>query len=299
MNRVAFYYQTFSGLSPDLRVTDIYISSVHFGTDQDGEKYIHINDDPPDADCQRLMWKQTELFANRGVRIGLMVGGAGGGYAALFSDFDSYYPMLVDCINKHPWVTGVDLDVEEEVSMENIRMLIRRIRADFGTHFRISMAPLRYSLATDQAGMGGFVYKELYNTAEGRMIDYFNVQAYDDYSVAGFDQMVSNGYPANQLVFGMLSAQFNHQTAGEIMETLRRLRLNHPDIGGVFDWELFNATPSPVRWSELMTGLMNPPLLLQLADWASGWFRWLIRTDCCQMIGWILPQYPQSKEKID
>ena len=37
-----------------------------------------------------------------------------------------------------------------------------------------TMAPVSPSLETDYPGMGGFVYKDLYNSLEGKYIDYFN-----------------------------------------------------------------------------------------------------------------------------
>ena len=69
---------------------------------------------------------------------------------------------------------GVDLDIEENVSLDNVKMLINRLNLDFGSNFIISMAPLAISLTEDTPGMGGFVYKDLYNSKEGKLITYFN-----------------------------------------------------------------------------------------------------------------------------
>ena len=76
---------------------------------------------------------------------------------------------------------GIDLDVEEYASLDNIKMLINQLDGDFGSEFIISMAPVQSSLQQDYPGMGGFIYKDLYNTKEGQRINYFNGQFYDDY----------------------------------------------------------------------------------------------------------------------
>ena len=74
-----------------------------------------------------------------------MIGGAGGAYNYLFSDFEIYYKLLYDAINKYP-IDGIDLDIEEPVKLNDVKMLIRRIRKDFGRNFIISVAPISYAL---------------------------------------------------------------------------------------------------------------------------------------------------------
>ena len=61
MNKIIYYYQTFTGLENVLNqkpkvVTDIIISSIHFGLNIDGSPYIHINDNNPDDKIFNAMW---------------------------------------------------------------------------------------------------------------------------------------------------------------------------------------------------------------------------------------------------
>ena len=44
------------------------------------------------------------------------------------------------------------------------------------------MAPVQSSLEEDAPGMGGFIYKDLWLSPEGSLIDYFNGQFYGDFS---------------------------------------------------------------------------------------------------------------------
>ena len=45
---------------------------------------------------------------------------------------------------------------------------MNRLIQDFGEDFTITMAPVADALINDGAGFGGFSYKELYNSKEGK-----------------------------------------------------------------------------------------------------------------------------------
>ena len=261
--RVIYYYQTFNGLGPLLKnptCSHLHISAIHFGVNPDKSLYIHLNDFPPSEPRFDSMWEEAEQMAKQNVQIILMIGGAGGGYQELFSNFKAYYAMLRCCLLDHPFITGVDLDIEEYVALTDVQKLIRQIKSDF-PDFTIAMAPIQSSLQNDVPGMGGFCYKDLYHSPEGQMIDYFNGQFYTDYSVTAYTQVIENGYPVHQVVMGMTSEMFTDQTKEEIENTLQELVKTYPEFGGVFDWEQFNAYP---EWSEIMTKVIDPPL----------WFGW-------------------------
>ena len=54
MTKIIYYYQTFTGLTDILKgdsinVTHIHLSSIHFGSNDDGSPYIHLNDNNPNA----------------------------------------------------------------------------------------------------------------------------------------------------------------------------------------------------------------------------------------------------------
>ena len=245
IHRIIYYYQTFIGLSSILKsdtpVTHIHLSAIHFGVNTDGSPYIHLNNYPPDNKIFDLVWEDIAKAKQLGIKIVLMMGGSGSAYTVLFSDFKTYYPLLVQTIKEHPEIEGIDLDVEEYASLDNIKMLINQLDGDFGSEFIISMAPVQSSLQQDYPGMGGFIYKDLYNTKEGQRINYFNGQFYDDYSVESYQEAVNNGYPANKVVMGMIS----DQDLGNNVNVVSQLSKLYPQFGGVFDWEYFDAPPSP------------------------------------------------------
>ena len=59
-----------------------------------------------------------------------MVGGAGGAFQTLFSNFETYYNLLKQTLIKYN-LDGIDLDIEEEVSLENVKLLINKLSIDF------------------------------------------------------------------------------------------------------------------------------------------------------------------------
>jgi chitinase len=256
--RIIYYYQTFNGLKnilyQDTSVTHIHLSSIHFGTNTDETTpYIHLNDYSPYDKRFDQVWEDLLNAKKYNIKTILMVGGAGGAFGTLFSNFNTYYPLLRDLIidksvNENI-IQGVDLDVEEYTNIADIKMLIRKLKEDFGKDFIITMAPIQMSLQEDNIGMGGFIYKDLYNSPEGEMIDYFNGQFYMDYSENAYTQVIENGYPCEKIVMGMISGE-NYE------EELKKVYQKYgAKFGGVFIWEYYN---SPINWEKNVKSIMAP-----------------------------------------
>lgn len=265
--RVIYYYQTFCGLSDifssSYLPTHIHVSSIHFGP-----HYIHLNNAPPDSDTFADVWRELQQASDMGIKIILMIGGAGGAYQEMFSDYEFYYFLLKKTLLDYPFIEGVDLDIEEEVSLDDVKMLITDLKRDFGEDFIISMAPVQSSLENDSPGMGGFIYKDLYNK-EGSLIDYFNGQFYNDYSFNAYQRCIENGYPANKIVMGMIFDQH----LDDNLEEIKLIKKAYPDFGGVFNWEYFDAPPDPVhpnKWCELVYHFLTKRALEPTAFLHSG-----------------------------
>lgn len=258
MNRIIYYYQNFIGLDNIINkniITHIHLSSIHFRTNEKKIESIYLNDNYPSDKMFDSVWEECGKASKKDIKIILMVGGAGGAYTDLFSSFETYYNLLKDCIETYDCISGIDLDIEEDVDIHNIQMLICRLKNDFGNDFIISMAPLGDSLMYDSPGMGGFIYKELYESSEGKMIDYFNGQFYDSFSFDAYDQAIQNGYPSEQIVLGMVSSQFTPQTFENALVEVKRIKEKYPNFGGVFNWEYFDSPPDknhPEEWASEM-----------------------------------------------
>ena len=255
MNRIIYYYQTFIGLDYILSnnvVTHIHLSSIHFGVSSKGIPCVHLNDNEINSNIFEPVWKDCRNASQKGIKIILMIGGAGGAYYNLFNSFDVYYPLLKQFIQQHDFINGVDLDIEEEVSLSNVKMFIRTLKNDFGENFIITTAPLGDSLMNNSEGMGGFIYKDLYNSSEGKLIDYFNGQFYDSFTFEAYDKTIKNGYPQEKIVIGMQSCQFNEENFEIALNEISKIKQVYPNFGGVFNWEYFDSPPNkkkPVEWA--------------------------------------------------
>lgn len=251
--KTIYYYQTFVGLDKLLTHAEdidvVIISSIHFGKSK-----IFLNDNNPNDKLFDKVWYQTENLHNRNTTILLMIGGAGGAYNNLFNDFENNYNLLKELLEQKTWIDGIDLDIEESVDINNVKMLMDRLINDFGEDFIITMAPLSSSLQNDGSSMGNFNYKDLYKSKQGKYINWFNTQCYDSFSEETFDSIIKNGYPANKIVMGMESGQFNEKTFKNAISTLTNIK-NKYNINGVFDWEYLDAPPSktdPSLWCRIL-----------------------------------------------
>ena len=256
--KTVYYYQTFVGLhqlmshAQDIDV--IIISSIHFTPDSQGNPQIYLNDNSPYDSKFTQVWNEAEHLYNQGVTIQLMIGGAGGAFTELFSKFTEYYPLLKQVLSTKTFIGGIDLDIEETVDINNIKMLIRLLKHDF-PEFKITMAPLASSLTNDSPGMGGFSYKTLYKSYEERLIDSFHVQCYDSFSYNTFRSIVNNGYPPEKIIMGMESGQFTSDTFPQALDEVKQIIEDYPEMGGVYDWEYLNAPPDtkdPSQWCKYM-----------------------------------------------
>ena len=233
----------------------IIVSSIHFGKEKDGKKKIYLNDNSPDNNIFDDLWMETKKASVQGCKIMVMMGGAGLAYNELFIDFNVYYPQLVQMLKDRPWIQGIDLDIEEHASLENIQMLINKLVEDFGEEFTITMAPISPSLMSDGGSMSGINYKQLYQSDEGKYIHWFNTQCYDAFTEDTYDSIIQNGYPPEKIVMGMESGQFNGNTFKNALETIVQIKKKYPQVGGFYDWEYLNAPPDkkdPSQWAKLI-----------------------------------------------
>ena len=257
--KTIYYYQTFVGLHKLLThpqdIDVINISSIHFNEDKSGTKNIYLNDNLPNDKIFDEMWTETEKLYYNGTTIMLMIGGAGGAYQNLFEDFDTYYPLLKELIETKNFIGGIDIDIEEKVSLDNIKMFINKLKEDFGNYFILTMAPIAPTLMYDGPGLSGFSYKELYNSKEGKLINWFNTQCYQSFSFDTYDRIIKNGYPPNKIVMGMESGQFDKSNFNDAINQVKKCIQNYPTMCGVYDWEYLNAPPDKndcSLWCKLM-----------------------------------------------
>ena len=263
-NRIIYYYQTLNGLQDILNiektyVTHIHLASFHFGYDDEGTPYIHLNNYPPWDSRYDNVWKELQECKSRGIKIICMLGGAGGAFKTLFQDYDTFFNMWSKfIISKGDLIDGVDYDVEENIGLTNILKLLTSTMNTFDnnqlwkdtntglSNFIISMAPISYALESDVYGMGGFSYKELYQHPEGQRINYFNGQFYyGDFKLSYYTDCIETGYSSNKVVMGCIENQFSNWN--DYYELISNIKSLYPNFGGVFFWEYYKK---PTNWDK-------------------------------------------------
>ncbi|MDJ1132071.1 glycosyl hydrolase family 18 protein [Streptomyces iconiensis] len=276
--RMVMYYQTkhlrdgIGLISPELMLrptpalTDLIVAAVHLN--HQGPVLTINNWEPQDAGHDQ-MWEALAVTQRAGVHVLVLLGGAAvGTFARLAEDFEKHYGALRDFLT-HYRLDGVDIDIEEEVEVGPVRELILRLREDFGSTFKITMAPVARELwAVDEVVFKGFRYRQLYREC-GEEIDWFNAQFYNgwgslrdpgdyrrieavsadpDTRIVPLDKVVpialtneKNGDPASYVEFGRL------------LKTVRELRDTHGAVlRGMAGWEYFNSVvpgvDGPWQW---------------------------------------------------
>jgi hypothetical protein len=210
-----------------------------------------------------------------------MLGGAARGSFTLLdtpspSAFETAYSPLHELIRARS-LDGLDLDVEEPMSLQGIIRLIDRLKTDFGSDFIITLAPVAAALLNPLSNLSGFDYAEL-EKQRGEKISWYNTQFYcgwgDMYTSAMYDAIVWEGWRPDKVVVGLVTNPENG--SGWVPMLVLRLilgrlrdRYRAPGFGGVMGWEYFNSLPGarerPWEWATFMMRILRgaPDVLME------------------------------------
>ena len=248
-------------------ITHVNIAAFHLNSTLS----ITLNDDPYSAKKNTRLWEEVQVLQKNGVRVLGMLGGAHqGSYTALDGEkagFEAYYKLLREMIE---WtgLDGLDLDVEEAMSLPSIIRLIDRLKVDFGQDFLITLAPVATAMRSQQ-NLSGFNYEALEKAFADR-IAWYNTQFYCGWgnmaSTEDYERIIMRGWPASKVVVGLVTNPRN--CAGWIADeplrkTLTALKKKYPDIGGVMGWEYFNSMTEesgegkPWCWAKWMSKVLR------------------------------------------
>jgi hypothetical protein len=260
----------------NISITHLILAAIHLN---DPPGNITLNDHPPNHPRNQTLWAELSILRASGIKVlGMLGGAAKGSFTRLDLDevtFEAYYVPLRNLIRERN-LDGLDLDVEEPMSLVGVIRLIDRLKADFGEAFLITLAPVAAALMSSlpEHNLSGFDYEAL-EVMRGPKIAWYNTQFYcgwgDMSSTQGYDMVVMRGYAPHKVVVGMVTNPGNG--AGWVpfevlQEVLLNLRLRYgADFGGVMGWEYFNSLPGdrerPWEWAGYMTrnvrGLTAPP----------------------------------------
>ncbi|KAH7097653.1 glycoside hydrolase family 18 protein [Auriculariales sp. MPI-PUGE-AT-0066] len=280
-HRIATYYQTqydwghnaayVSPLPLIGRVTHLYLSAFHINEGKADGQSVTLNDNPPDqVPYYEQMWKDIQQVQDSGITVLGMLGGAAmGTFGRLASDWDKYYPDLSKVISDYG-LEGIDIDAEESTDIGTVIRLITQLKADFGSEFIVTLAPVATAL-TEGGNLSGFNYREL-ESQVGANISWYNAQFYSGFGSFFPDDLYvqitehADGiFPPEKVVASVLTAPElggGFTAVNDVVQALHDLvAVYGDDFGGIAGWEYFASLPggwtAPWEWAETMQNALN------------------------------------------
>lgn len=192
--RLVVYYQTHQNedgspisilplvQKPGIKVTHVNLAAIHINrNDNNNDRIITLNDHVPEHERNDSLWPELRILQATGIKVLGMLGGAAKGTFSVHTldseipaVFEKYYSALRDFV-RYRSLDGLDLDVEEQMSLRGIVYLIDRLRADFGKDFIITLAPVCPALFDPRRNLSGFDYREL-EAMRSKDIAFYNTQ---------------------------------------------------------------------------------------------------------------------------
>ncbi|KAK4169103.1 chitinase 2 [Cladorrhinum sp. PSN259] len=280
--RLIVYYQTHHTPSPEskhisvlplimqpgIHLTHLILAAIHINEDPNG---LTLNDHHPSHPRFDTLWAELRILQASGVKVlGMLGGAAKGSFTRLDlttqEQFERYYAPLATLVRERG-LDGLDLDVEEEMSLGGIIRLIDRLRADFGQKFIITLAPVAAALISPRHNLSGFDYAAL-ERERGREIAWYNAQFYcgwgDCSNPAMYEMILLRGWKKEKIVVGLVTSPENGggwvpwEVFGSVVPLMRG---KGEGFGGVMGWEYFNGLPGgrerPWEWARGMTRLLR------------------------------------------
>ncbi|KAK8035647.1 chitinase [Apiospora rasikravindrae] len=235
---------------PGIAVTHIIVAALHVNDDPNA---LTLNDHAPVDPRYITLWAELRIAQASGIKDQ--------------SSFEAYYAPVYNTI-KERGLDGIDLDIEEAMSLGGVIRLIDRLRADFGPDFLITLAPVAAALLDVRRNLSGFDYEAL-EVMRGSQIAWYNTQFYCGWGDAStpimYEMIVARGWSPDKVVIGLVTNAENG--AGFVPWELLRanltlLKFQFRQFGGVMGWEYFNSSPGgkdkPWEWAQRMTTLLRP-----------------------------------------
>lgn len=276
--RIILYHQTqysrdkyvsiLPALKPSTGVTHVIVAAIHLNAPD----RITLNDDLYNSPKFDPLWEEVRQLQAAGIKVlGMLGGAAQGSYTRLDGSLAGFYRYYQPLRKMIEWagLDGLDLDIEEAMSLGGVVRLIDHLKTDFGTSFLITLAPVAPALLNQQ-NLGGFNIEEL-EKGLGSRIAWYNTQFYcgwgDMSKPQGYDAIIARGWSQEKVVVGLVTNPTNG--AGWVKDEalkacLGELLGRYPKLGGVMGWEYFNAVTeghpeegTPWKWAELINDILS------------------------------------------
>ncbi|KAJ6447352.1 glycoside hydrolase superfamily [Mycena sanguinolenta] len=148
--------------------------------------------------------------------------------------FDARYAPLHALLTRHK-LDGIDLDIEDDpITLNATVTLIRRLRADFGAGFVITLAPVATVFTA--------------SLINGDNIAWYNAQFYgtSDLTTELFDDVVSSGWDPTRFTIGMATSPDFHTgifPLSDLHAVFANITATHPRVRGIAGLDVRGTSP--------------------------------------------------------
>jgi chitinase len=257
-------------LTENTGTTHVVVAAIHL---ERTVGVINLNDDPYDAETHEVVWADAHALQRGGIKVLGMLGGAARGSFTWLDGpqarFEEYYAPLRRMLQ---WTAldGLDLDIEEAMSLAGVIRFVDRLKRDFGDDFLITLAPIATALKGEE-NLSGFDHEAL-EKAFSDKIAWYNTQFYCGWgsmeSELDYENIMTRGWPIEKIVIGLVTNPAN--CAGYVDDTTLRRTMQiilekFPSFGGIMGWEYFNsitdevpeAAGKPWSWAQMISDTLH------------------------------------------
>ena len=230
--KIIYYWNMKSSLDKlnYLYITHIHLISITFSFNKDKMPYIYMNNHSPYHVKYDNVWEQLEIIANKGINIILVIGGSNDTLVNLFSYYDIFISILIQFLkDKCNIINVIDIIIDNEYTeLVNIQKCVSDInkltKIFYNKKFIISMMPYCEEM------INNILYKELYNSKEGKFIDYFNCITYNDNNLLEcFDKIIKHGFLPNKINIGCVYIK----SSNDYYIMIENIKKKYKYIGGI------------------------------------------------------------------
>jgi hypothetical protein len=223
----------------DIKIYNTYANSIHLGNFIYNLNNLYLNDLSPFDNNYDDMWFDLGIASEKNINcvISISFDNIFDGNHNNNNNYHLFYKTLCELlIDKKEIIKGIDMDVENKISLDNINMFINDIKRDF-PNLLLVISSIGYSMCvmdinTIYENEKEWSYILFNNSPEGQMIDYYCCNFNEDnLTLDSFQDIIDNGFLPNKIVLGCFSMYFKDY---DNYFELNSIRHKYPNIGGTF-----------------------------------------------------------------
>ncbi len=236
------YYLTENNNKHELKIYNSYVTHIHFGLFSFKNNKIYLNNLCPTDSKYDNLWFDLGISVEKNKKCVMTLD-----VENLFENYANYYKSLCDLINNNILIiNGIDIDLENKLSLSETIKFITDIKKDF-PNLILVLSTIGYSMCvkdinTKYKNNNSWSYSLFCKMKAENLIDYYNCNFdEDDFTMDSFEDMINNGFNESKLVMGCRSITFDGY---DNYFELNKIKKKY-NIGGTFTKYFHNA---PYKW---------------------------------------------------